>query len=253
MAVDLNTKLSVISAANSQHGIPTDHSLKEIIANSSGGGDATKYLNGTGALSTPAGGGGGSGLVLIDSGKITAPVAFLDVTLPSGYLAFKLFFSGFSISATDEFTAAFSSDGGATFYNDNTNYDTYTVANHGYSGSGSFVLNQNYDRFDALIFLSASVSSPQVTDAELVILPGSASIPPRLFGVVSSFLHPSGTGVGQYLNVWASLSPDAMVPPVLARVDLIHFQPWGNGDVNPPTSSETITAGSWVLFGVPAP
>lgn len=250
MTVDLDTKLSVISSANSPSGIPTDYSLKEIIANSTHGGDATKFLDGTGSLSTPAGG-DSSGLVLIDSGTITVPVAFFDVTLPSGYDHFVLRMSSFTLNVSvDNVSAALSSDGGDTFYCDPVNYDTYGVSYLAQQSPAPTTARGQYSAGDDSL-IDWRMASDAVFDNTSIIWPGDATTTFRMRSIYHSL---SADILNMAIYDWLSFfNIGATNPPTLARANLIRILPYGNGDCDPPTSGHTITAGTYYLWGQRTP
>jgi len=197
------------------------------------------------------GGGGGSGFPLISSRKITTPVAYSSVAVPDGYFALLLVASGIT-TPSDSATVCLKA--GDVVYNDPVNFDTYTrltllVGGTG-QGSNQNVSAQYRTADDSLIDWGAAI-----TDGLVLIFPGDGTLPPRIYFSPAGEFNWPGVGSTGYFNLFSqaqTLNPQATVPPTLARITEFIIQPYGNGDF-PPTSSNTITAGSWSLFGVPTP
>lgn len=185
------------------------------------------------------------GLVLIDSGTITDPVEFLDITLPSGYFVFQLVISGLLLP-NDTPCFAFSTNAGVNFVNGDDSYLTNELD----------ILNNasvsNFLDFSLGVFGLDSQSNE--TAGALItswIDPGSASLSFRVKYHASKWYAPNSNLIE---NIGSCIfNPAATVPITLARANLIRLLPQGNGDCDPPTSGETITAGSWTLFGIPSP
>lgn len=217
-------------------------SVASMIRGSAGGGDATKYLDGAGALSTPAGG-GASGFVQISSGSVSTPVEFLDFTLPDDYSLFSFVFFGLTISSEDGFGVAVSRDGGNSFDCDADNADTYFF---------TFAMGRAAPVSNSLCGLGGNLSGttvPSILNAS--VLPGGDGTFPLISyrsdtwdEVLPGPITDGGTG---------SLNPTAVVPPTAGRATTLRFMPFGRGDANPPTSGEHITAGAWIFLGVPTP
>lgn len=57
----------------------------------------------------------------------------------------------------------------------------------------------------------------------------------------------------QFLTItgFFTLNPAATHAPTFARANMIQFQSYGNEDF-PPTSGQTLTAGSYILWGITA-
>lgn len=194
-----------------------------------------------------------SGMELLASGTITDPVEYFDLTLPDGYPCFRLVFSDLFLSATDYFSFAISYDAGATFVNDIINFDSYQFLQfrrYGNDNEGAVNILDATNGTDALIGMS-DLQAPAADigmSMSLDIFPGSAS---ELMYVVG---HSVSFKPDIYYNSGVIyLSPYATTPPVKARINLLRFVPYGNGDVDPPTSGETITAGTYFLWGTPTP
>jgi hypothetical protein len=190
------------------------------------------------------------GSVLIASGSISAPTAFVDIDLPSSYNRFLISLADFDLSSDAAFgylAAGFSADGGSTFYCDTDNFDTYGYT--GYSVNGGSLVGSGDIAQDSLMNLSLGLSGPQ--DIDLLIYPGSASRTLRMVmeRSVDGYAVNGSFGLQRTLNF---LNPEATLPPTYARMNLIRLSPYGNGDT-PPTSSERIISGSWFLYGYATP
>lgn len=179
---------------------------------------------------------------LIESATISSPVEYLDIDLPSGYAHYSMILTGFRSDIADILSAAFSDDSGESFLCDASNSDTYLNANSANTGSFSA------GAADSLVqvTLQMDVGRPGVCLVE--IYPGTSSHPAILQS--QSFL---AAGLGGRLFLRSSLNPVATVPPVLARITTLRLLPYGDGNCDPPTSEETITEGSYFLYGVPTP
>lgn len=195
-------------------------------------------------------GGSGSGLTLLASGTITDPVEFLDITLAAGYELFQLVVTGLLFDTFDYLAGAFSTDGGTTFIND-SNSDNYLF--NGILVAGSNVAVSGFGFADGGI----NLSTRQIVDAlrplslDMTIYPGDTTNYARVHFTTFCFHSTSVRNDLDYIDGWGTVNPGAIIPPLPARINMIRFLPGGNDDVNPPTSGETITAGSWTLLGVP--
>lgn len=198
-----------------------------------------------------------TGSVLLASGTITTPVEYFDLTLPLGFVSYELRLFGIDMSAVDNVAGAFSTDGGVSFFNDPTNFDTYAYAGFGEdggknSGTGDFskwgeVFPDAVVSFDLSLGLTTTHYSVAAN-----ILPGSASRSLSVF--IEALSRISSINSGMSINVVViDLNLNATQSPTFARANLLRVQPYGNGDCNPPTSGETIIAGSNFLWGIPTP
>lgn len=191
------------------------------------------------------------GYVPILSVKADAPVEYVDVSIPSGFDTFYMTVNC-AASDGDSPSFAFSNDGGTTFLNDEDGFDTYQMAGYGQqvidddTPGSSFNLggSDGIGGSNALAWLFGGFNSGF---AQLVIVPGSASQLPFVMEDSSGF---DGTSLFR-IGTLSALNPLATIPPTPARINLIRFMPFGNGDSNPPTSGETLT-GTFNLFGMPS-
>src|SRR6185437_8976210 len=101
--------------------------------------------------------------VLLASGTITSPVAYLDLALPTGYSSFRMELTEFTVYSDPILAAAISLDNGSTFLCNPFNSDTYSRAEFKEdlsSGTGSFI-NRAFLHQDSLIYLGL-IDSPSV-------------------------------------------------------------------------------------------
>jgi hypothetical protein len=182
---------------------------------------------------------------------IKSPVAYIDVELPNCFSAFKLLVSGFVLSAEDGLACVFSPDNGATWWCDPANKDTYIVCEATiYSADGvSTYFPAARTPWSQAVFNSLTFQNGMMS--EIMLFPGSAETPliTQASATAADATQPSLLLPGPDLSSCV-LNVAATVPPTLARANLMRLLPSGNGDCNPPTSGETIIAGSWVLWGV---
>lgn len=196
-----------------------------------------------------------SGLIKISSGTITAPVEYFDVALPDGFLFFKLYIANTVISVNDNICGALSIDNGATFLYDNVNFRAYSNVS-----VGGFVNNSANAAFGGggfgddtfMEFLAVDQNAAGYNGCGIIeIFPGSdhSSI---MVQANTTGLSISGYVGNDLVAAINSYMPNIFAFPTYAtaRMNLLRILPYGNGDCNPPTSGETITSGSWVLYGV---
>ncbi len=201
-----------------------------------------------------------TGIKKLTSGTITTPLAYFDLALPAGYVSFLIELTNIFLSTPDAFELSISQNGGTSFINDPTNFDTYSmVGNEVFvpftapiTLAGGIVGNS-----DSLVDLVALTVPTQVDgidfgiSSEIRLFPGSASALPSGRSR-STWEKNIGTGAPNlgFTDISFVLNPAATIPPTKARVTTVRFQPYGNGDANPPTSGQTITAGTYVLWGI---
>ena len=184
------------------------------------------------------------GLIKLASGTITDPVEFLDLALPIGYTAFSLSLEDIQFSITAENIAlAFSVDDGDTFPADTTNYDTYITRFTNFPAASDSYDSTTYSTTDW--FSNSSVANRLSAS----IWPGNNATVPSYF-----FWSSSGDSFGnpQITTGICILNPQATVPPVISRANVLRLLPHGNGDTDPPTSGKTMTF-RYFLWGVPTP
>lgn len=196
-------------------------------------------------------------IVKLASGTITSPIAYLDLALPAGYTSFRLLLGDFFVSATDDIAMAFSVDGGATFLNDTTNFDTYCQSYLETPGNsvaaGGTALTEKFD--DSLLDVTPNMDVPGIglgINLDAIIVPGSGSSYAYCSAAASSFgINGGGAPAGMtFTDGFYSINPLATVTPTKQRVNYMRVQPYGNGHANPPSSGETCTAGSYILWGI---
>jgi hypothetical protein len=176
-------------------------------------------------------------LIPISTTTISSPVNYVDIDLPSGYSAYKLF--GSHVRWTGDvanFMAAFSSDGGTTWIETyNTDWDSYKISLSFRSGAAFSSLTTP----SGVLELSGNAAAASF---ELVISPGSASIRPALHGIL--FNHGvTGFDGTSYLH--------AVCTDAVARVDAFRFAPFGNSAISTPDVGATLSAGAtFTLYGV---
>jgi hypothetical protein len=219
---------------------------QRFLANLAGAGDATKFLDGSGALSTPAAGGGGgdAGLVRLTT-SITLPAASVALAVPEGYDEFWLSIPHLRFSDADGLSIAVSLDGGETYKNDASNFDTYITSYNSESASSLI----GVDQIDALITIGGSIhpSSGPGGRCFLHIYPGSDTAGFTIEGVAA---NPAFGGLARtFRSLYAGFNPNATTPSSLGRITHLLLLPYGSGAV-PPTSGETITEMILALWGV---
>lgn len=194
---------------------------------------------------------GSYGYQPISSVNADTPVEYVDIPIPSGFDTFYMTVNC-AASNGDSPSFAFSTDGGTTFLNDQDGFDTYQMSGYGQqtisdgAPGSSFNLggSDGNGGSNALAWMFGGFNSGF---ANLIIVPGSASQLPFLMEDSAGY---DGTSMYR-VGVISGLNPLATIPPTPARINLIRFMPFGNGDSDPPTSDETLT-GTFNLFGMPS-
>jgi|SRR5262245_58815882 len=194
------------------------------------------------------------GWVRVDGAAITSAAGYFDIALPSGYVRFVVALAGFRCSpGSQALTAALSSNAGTSFFCDATNFDTYGQLRRAellLSGTATSA-EAGYESNDATITIGSNTGSALLISASVTIEPGSSSNPPFV-EVEARCLDPAA-GAYIFERTLNFLNPSATTAPTYARMNLIRFAPAGDGTIAPPASGNTITAGSWVLLGIPTP
>lgn len=203
------------------------------------------------------GGGGGSGLVLLpDSSHHFATAADrFDIVLPAGYSAFQIHLSGVDAGA-DALAAAFSSDGGATFFCDPDNSDTYSYLFYEFAYSGTEQANGlttvgvgNYRPGNDSI---ATIGNSFINDGFITVYPGDATHPPRIIvNNVTGVLYDVAAPSLAMFNSIVTLCPIATLPPTLARCNLLRVFPYGDGNCDPPSGNLIAAGGTIFTYGIP--
>jgi len=183
------------------------------------------------------------GMALIDSGTISSPVEYLDLDLPSGYELFILRFINVMFDTADIMAFGFSADAGATFFENAAAYKHELIHATGNTAMDNVPYS---DVIGSLQSANLTITNPELNaaDFEIVIRPGSASRSATLF---SRCRYNSSATEASLVEASVVMTQES------ARVNLIRFFPYGDGVADPPTSEETITSGSYFLYGVPTP
>ncbi len=178
-----------------------------------------------------------SGWTKIASGTITVPVSFVDLSLPAGYVKFRLELQEILMDMADQLSFQLSSDGGMTFHSSSGNYHntqiTYAYGEAGSSADGqSFADTQGtliYDAYDG------GAAAKGASMASVEIWPGSSIS----YALVNS--HFCGRLANNDMPGIAMLG-NALVAEV-ARQNFIRIGPYFGDGVN-------WIAGSYVLLGL---
>lgn len=178
----------------------------------------------------------GSGVwELLSSATVTTPVEFLDIALPTGYSMFKLTVSGFKNDTNDTLAYVFSGDGGSTFYNNQDTFESYS--NILSNGIGAWTRD-----VVGYIGWTTAIEAGGAHFFEAMIWPGGVG---EYAGLSSKTnLYQVSTA-----NVGSASSASRLIE-ASGRMDVIRITLYGSGDVNPPSSGEHITAGTFVLEGM---
>ena len=222
-------------------GVPVGGTTGQVLAKASGSNYDTVWSDAS------PGGEGGSGITKIASGTVSSPVEYFDIALPAGYFSFLLVLNEY-ICADGTNSWAFSLDGGVSFV---CATDAYIIAITSFRTSGAADTETQFGYKSALPSLVDDVGPEGVLgdfgfSVEAVITPGSASTYPV---VRADSLYQYSAGVDlQNVRSRFTLNPAAEPAVAKARMTHIRLLPFGNGDM-PPTSADTMTVGSYVLYG----
>jgi hypothetical protein len=189
------------------------------------------------------------------SHTISTPEPYFDIDLPSDAVPpFIIIANNVSFSANDQLGLVFSTDGGVTFYCDADHFDTYGclrklsyIQSDGTVVDGALSGQKNDDSVAAITGMNAGPT--RRCFATIYIDPGSADH--LLTGLAKNFATGTDGELFRKAEHGFFLNPDATIPPALGRANLVRVLPVGNED-NPPTSSHTITTGTFHLFRIPA-
>jgi hypothetical protein len=183
-------------------------------------------------------------LTPIFSVTITTPVEYVDIALPSTFSIFNLSVVNLVLSVDDAPYAALSPDNGATFYNDTLGFTSYVSALYGdevFDGGASSTVDARSDPGDSLFSFGAYTNGVGPFHIRALIYPGET-------GAFASVL--SQCSIRQPTPAALACTNGSSFLTTSGRQNLMRVQPWGNGDCNPPTSGETMTAGTFLLSGV---
>lgn len=208
----------------------------------------------TPAATSIGGGGGDGGLVAVGSPlTVDSPLSYIDVLLPSGYVAFKLTAIDFQMDAGDILAMAFSDDGGATFHFDTDTYAAYEVqvaristaettdtALSGYKGGDSLAsLTRSSD--DGANELGTNDATQYGRTVEMTIFPGAVGRRASVLSTVGGTTGPNSNGI------FVDFSRIYMPTPGVQN--MMRLLPYGNGDI-PPTAVFKLTGGTIFLLGL---
>jgi hypothetical protein len=167
-------------------------------------------------------------------------VSFIDVTLPTGYSAFRLVIAGLYRSAADlSYLGAFSQDGGTTWIeNYDGDYDAYLYTYR------RMRLTAADDRDIAGIIdfnlFNGATNKPRFAD--VMIYPGSATRRAQLQGILSASGSDNESGVGLIAVTCVDNT---------ARVNALRFVVNDTGtSFSSPSGSLLFNEGSLSLYGV---
>jgi hypothetical protein len=180
-------------------------------------------------------------LIPISTTTISSPVNYVDITLPSGYSAFRLEVVGLYRSAGDtDPIGAFSQNGGTTWLEDwDTDFIAHWVTAMAKTG-GPFTPGQYEDA--TLVFgrdLTGGATAGQ--NIAVMIYPGSASRPAMTVATFSSDADDAAGGVGLLSSVCRIST---------ARVNALRIMPNGSNPSSP-SVIRFLNAGTLTLYGVP--
>lgn len=211
------------------------------------------------AANIGAGGGGGEeedDMPLISTATISAPASYVDIALPDGHDIFRLLFIDFQIDVGDIVAFALSADGGATFLNNNVDYDSYELQIarldtpnstdtqvSGFKGNDALgVFTRTSD--DGADDTGPPYSTEYGRTIDALLFPGAT-------GRKASMISTAGGTTGAGSN-GAFTDFGRVYATVTGKFNLVRIQPYGNGDCNPPTSGFHLTGGKIHLFGLPS-
>lgn len=190
------------------------------------------------------------------TGDVIPDAAYIDIELPANFSEFELRLTGFTFNDTDFLAAAFSFDGGVTWLNDTTNFDSYASAGANFNERAlSTTPANNLGNLGAVdgtmgIFGDFEPTQPIAIDAVCRVVPGDVS---RLPVLITE--HSTGFSLGavqvEAIKGIAYPNPYATVAPTRGRATTLRLLPYGNGDVAPPTSTHVLATGRYTLWGIP--
>lgn len=187
------------------------------------------------------------------SGTITSPLELIDFVVPVGFTKFTLELIGFQLSAEDGPAFAVSLDG-TTFINDTVNADSYlgfinnVVLQHITTTPNTGNSVQNATDATMSILPNLEINSKIGLDVEIDIFPGDASRLAKFMAWSSAFDSSNNQQLVLSQGI-GCLNPFAIIPTTPQRIVKFRMTPYGNNDMNPPTSGETFIAGSYILTG----
>lgn len=197
---------------------------------------------------------GGGGPTLLSQTEVTSDVDYLDLELDSAYSLFRILLYDFQIGVGDIVAFALSADGGATFLNNNVDYDSYELQiarlytpNSTDTQVGGFKGNDALGVFTRTSDDGANDTGPPYSTeygrtVDALLFAGATGRRASMMSTAGGTTGASSNGVfTDFGRVYAS---------VTGRYNLIRIQPYGNGDCNPPTSGFKITGGRVLLYGV---
>lgn len=197
------------------------------------------------------------GSVKLSSRVISSPVDSVDIALPTGYDSFELRIRDmrFTNPSSEELCGAWSLDGGTTFVCDIDNADTYLPAALQMGGGGTTTfpaspsLAPSFADADSLFFMTPVPHDDVPGIINLLIEPGSASAFPVIQHTCAMATVASWLNSPVYMAGVSGINPDATVPAMKGRANVLRLAAYGNGDFNDYETSVQIVSGSFTLVG----
>jgi hypothetical protein len=177
-------------------------------------------------------------LLPISTTTISSPVNYVDITLPAGFSAFDLVYSGVKGNADIGLTAAFSQNGGTSWLSD---YEGAYSAHRIHEFTIVNGLGSGQSGTDAVMTLCGG-STGLFNHGRMNINPGSASVPAFVHGFFCGETDDESQFRGNVYMAVCSLNT--------ARVNAIRFLTANNADPNSITATDTLVAGVISLYGV---
>jgi hypothetical protein len=180
-------------------------------------------------------------LVLISTTTISVPVNYVDITLPSGYSAFRLVFRNVAWPQQTfghVFQGAFSRDGGTTWIENATvDADFYYVERRVQTAGVEALQSITNGVLEIGYFEGGSSLS-----GEMVIMPGSASFKPTVF--TNLWTDAAGAANG-------FMTQREILDEGTGRVDALRIAPFSSGTLTSPEVTDFIGSGAiFSLYGV---
>jgi hypothetical protein len=183
-------------------------------------------------------------LVPISTTTISSPVNYVDITLPTGFSAFRLSCSRVYVSAALGnifLMAVFSEDGGVTWLHDwDGAWEAYQYSAIRMEGGGD-ITGAGDVHFAARAMGTFFGAKARFASCDLVIDPGAASRPAFLSSVATGAVSTSGTHHVQTTGNICAINT--------ARVNAIRLFS-GDGGPDPDALSTVLDGGIFTLYGV---
>lgn len=184
------------------------------------------------------------GFIPLSSGNVESVVPAIDIELPAGYVGFHLSIYNLSCTNDDDLiSVAFSADGGDTFPQDLSNFDSYIMGQ--LKTLHSNIVNDNsvtaYGNIDSLGIFHWPTAITASYFVNMHIFPGSDDKPAIVDA--NTALFTSGEGFpGRTTSM-------IRYREALGRQNMIRLLMYGDGTANPPSAFTNFSGGSWFLQG----